>query len=442
MKTQNQDAHPGMSRRQWLRDTGTMTGGLLAAGLTSPFVLHQNAAAQTPPAAPGSTETFIPVRAITKGPKFHWFGYYDKLQFDPSCRFALGMEVDFEHRSPTADDVIKIGMIDMQDGDRWTDLGESRAWCWQQGCMLQWRPGSASEILWNDRQKGRFVCHILDVKTGSKRTVDHPIYCLSPDGKTAMTVDFERIQDVRAGYGYCGIPDRNRDNLSPDDAGIYRLDLESGKKELIISVEQIVKLGTIPNPDPYAKHYFNHLLFSPDGSRFIFLHRWRYPDGTRKTRMLTATPEGKDIAIVDDNGITSHFVWQDIRYILAESIQSHPKMTLYLFEDRTRNVSPLNPEVFDRAEHFNYLPHSDWLINDTYPRKNDRFQRVFLYHLKTKKVVPLGNFYSPPDYTGEWRCDLHTRVSPDGKSAIIDSPHGGEGRQLYLLDLNKAIEKA
>src|ERR1043165_9909736 len=55
-----------------------------------------------------------PVRAITKGPKFHWFGYYDKLQFDPTSRYVLGMEVDFEHRSPKADDVIKVGMVDLQ----------------------------------------------------------------------------------------------------------------------------------------------------------------------------------------------------------------------------------------------------------------------------------------------------------------------------------------
>lgn len=58
-----------------------------------------------------------PVRAITKGPKFHWFSYYDKLQFDPAGRYVLGMEVDIEHRSPKSDDVIKIGMVDLQDGN-------------------------------------------------------------------------------------------------------------------------------------------------------------------------------------------------------------------------------------------------------------------------------------------------------------------------------------
>src|SRR3954453_6061590 len=88
------------------------------------------------------------VRAITRGPKFHWFGYYDKLEFDPTGRYVLGMEVDFEHRSPKADDLIRIGMVDLEDKDRWIDLGRSTAWCWQQGCMLQWVPGSKSEILW------------------------------------------------------------------------------------------------------------------------------------------------------------------------------------------------------------------------------------------------------------------------------------------------------
>ena len=83
------------------------------------------------------------MRAVTRGPKHHWFAYYDKWQFDPTDRFLLGMEVDFEHRSVKADDVIKVGMIDFQDNDRWIELGETRAWCWQQGCMLQWRQRQA-----------------------------------------------------------------------------------------------------------------------------------------------------------------------------------------------------------------------------------------------------------------------------------------------------------
>src|SRR4051812_13697334 len=83
-------------------------------------------------------EKLPPVRAITKPPGFHWFGYYDKLQFDPSSRYVLGMQGSFEHRMPTAGDKVRVGMVDTGEGDRWIDLGESHSWSWHQGCMLQW----------------------------------------------------------------------------------------------------------------------------------------------------------------------------------------------------------------------------------------------------------------------------------------------------------------
>ncbi|MCB1086709.1 MAG: hypothetical protein KDM63_06665, partial [Verrucomicrobiae bacterium] len=250
-------------------------------------------------------EDFPPVRVITRGPGHHWFGYYDKLQFDPTNRFVLGMRVDFEHRSPTPDDTIEVGMVDLEDKDRWIPLGQSRAWNWQQGCMLQWLPGSESTVIWNDREQDRFVCHLLDTRTGDKRTVPHPIYSVSPDGKSAVTPDFARIGDVRPGYGYAGIPDSRAANLAPDDSGIFHIDLETGASKLIIPLSQIAALGEIPKPQPGIKHYFNHLLFNPDGTRFIALHRWRYPDGSRLTRMITAAPDGSDIRLVIPNGYAS-----------------------------------------------------------------------------------------------------------------------------------------
>ena len=78
------------------------------------------------------------------------------------------MEVAFEHRTPEPEDTIGVGMVDVVDNDRWIRLGATRAWRWQQGCMLQWVPGSKTEVIWNDREEDRFVCHILDVTTGTR----------------------------------------------------------------------------------------------------------------------------------------------------------------------------------------------------------------------------------------------------------------------------------
>ena len=379
-----------------------------------------------------------PVRTITRQPGFHWFGYYDKLQFDPAGRRVLGMEVDFEHRSPRPDDVIKVGVIDLEDDDRWTELGTSRSWGWQQGCMLQWRPGSASEVLWNDREGDRFVCHILNVDTGQRRTIPHPIYTVSPDGRTAIGLDFHRLQAVRPGYGYAGLEDPNQDELAPANAGLYAIDLDSGESQLIISLADIVQIGTIPKADPQAKHYFNHLLFNTDGSRFEFLHRWQYPDGHRLTRMLTADPDGKNIRVVDDNGLTSHFIWRDPHHILAFSEQPSHGKRFYLFDERTGEAEPVGTDVMTRDGHCTYLPGGKWILNDTYPDK-DRNQTPFLYEVATGRIVPLGHFYLPPEYKGEWRCDTHPRFSPDGRSVVIDSPHTGQGRQMHLIDISGIV---
>ena len=54
----------------------------------------------------------------------------------------------------------------------------------------------------------------------------------------------------------------------------------------------------------------------------------------------------------------------------------------------------------------------------------------------------LGHFHSPQEYSGEWRCDTHPRFSPDGKLVCIDGVHGGNGRQLYLLNISEIVGTA
>ena len=394
-------------------------------------------------------EATVPVRAITSGPKFHWFGYYDKLEFDPTQRFVLGMEVDFEHRSPEPDDVIRVGMVDLEDGDRWIELGQTRAWCWQQGCMLQWRPGSQTEVLFNDREGDRFVCHILDVATGDMTTIPHPVYTVSPDGRTAVAPDFRRVNHMRPGYGYTGLPDPYAEDLAPKESGIWLVDLHSGEAELVVTIADVARIPYARDDLSGRKHYFNHLLFNTDGTRFEFLHRWR-GEGIPSfaTRMLTAAPDGSDIHVVDDSSKTSHFIWRDPSHVLAWSWHESCGDAFYLFEDcdEPNLAEVVGLEKMPNNGHCSYLPGGEWIVNDTYPRGSQsgeppgepRAQGVYLYHVATDRRADLGRFNSAEVYQGEWRCDLHPRVSPDGTKLVIDSPCGGDGRQLYLLDISEA----
>jgi Tol biopolymer transport system component len=50
--------------------------------------------------------------------------------------------------------------------------------------------------------------------------------------------------------------------------------------------------------------------------------------------------------------------------------------------------------------------------------------------LKTKKEIRVTNTLGYDG--GAW-------FSPDGKKVVIDSPHEGNGRQMYLIDIENLI---
>jgi Tol biopolymer transport system component len=157
------------------------------------------------------------------------------------------------------------------------------------------------------------------------------------------------------------------------------------------------------------------------------------------TRLLTAGPDGQDPFVLIPTEKVSHFIWRDPRHVLAWALDTrHPDLRFYVYEDRTRKVEVVGPDVMTENGHCTYLPGNRWILNDTYPDAK-RLQHVYLYDTQTGKRFPLGDFHSPPEYTGEWRCDTHPRFSPDGRKVVIDSAHGGQGRQLYLIDVGGIV---
>ena len=381
----------------------------------------------------------VPIRAITEGPKAHWFGYYDKHQFDPTNRYVLGMETDFEGRTPEADETIRLGLIDLENDDEWKTFAETKAWSWQQGCMLQWLPGTDSKVIYNNRIGDQHISVIQDVFTGEKKELPRAIYSVSPDGKWGVGLNFARVDNTRAGYGYKGGVDKYADDLAPMEEGIYRLDFESGDFTEIVTLGQIAKMPIESNP--LGKHWFNHLLVNPDGSRFIFLHRVKWePVGGRGwfTRMFTANPDGSDINIVADTNMVSHFIWRDPKHILAWAHEPELKNRFWLYTDQSEEKEVIGEGILDRDGHCTYSPDAEWVLTDEYPNK-DRMQALMLYRPSDKKLVPLGEFYLTRDVSGEFRCDLHPRWSRDGRYVCIDSMHMGDTRQMYLLDVGDIV---
>ena len=186
-----------------------------------------------------------------------------------------------------------------------------------------------------------------------------------------------------------------------------------------------------------AEHKFNHLLFNQDASRFIFLHRWTGPKG-RETRMYTAAPDGSDLRLIDDSGITSHFMWRDPKHILALSNQKSHGMRFYLFDDTENGaVDVIGEKLMTSDGHCSYLPNKDWILNDTYPQSG--FQHVYLFHVPTQRQIFPGAFSGPGAVLGRVAMRHSSATEPRWKNDCDRCAEASSGRQLHLIDISKIV---
>ncbi len=378
------------------------------------------------------------VRAVTRGPRHHWFGYYDKTPWDVTGRHMLALEAGFMDRPPGPDDVATVGLIDTADGDAWQPIAGTTAWNWQQGTMLHWLPSAPGRlIVYNARRGGRFVAVVRDILSGEERTLPRAVYALSPDGRTALSTSFARIADTRPGYGYAGVEDPWRHHPHPDQDGIYRMDLESGDSRLIISLGRIASYRR-DDTMADARHWFNHLQVNTDGSRFGFLHRWSRPQERGwRTRLFTANPDGSEIYCVADHEMVSHYDWRDPTHVLAWARQRGVGDHYFLCTDRDEQRETVGKDVLTADGHCSYSPDRQWVLTDEYA-DSERMRILLLYRPEDGSRVEIGRFCAPPELAGEIRCDLHPRWSRDGTKVCFDSAHEST-RQVYVMDVSAVI---
>jgi hypothetical protein len=383
----------------------------------------------------------VPVRQVTFGPKFHFFGYYEKSPWDATGRYLLALEVDFIGRTPEPDDVARVCLIDLENDDKVKVVGETTAWNWQQGSMLQWL-GCAPDrdIIHNARDGGRFFSIITDIHSGEARQLPLPVYGLSRDGAWAVSANFARIHDVRPGYGYSP-PDPRKDIPCPDDEGVEWMNLRTGEHKRIATYADVAAIAHTPEMDaPGVRHWFNHLQVNNDGSRFALLHRFHRLDGRSGwyTRLLTMNPDGSDVRLLSDHEMVSHYDWRDPGHVFAWAKRDEAGSHYFDFDDATGEFRAVAPDVLTCDGHCSFSPDGRWLLTDTYPQDDHR--TLLLVKWPDGPRIDIGRFHSPPEpeFQGEFRCDLHPRWNRDGSQVCIDSAHV-DGRQMHMLDVSEIV---
>src|SRR5436190_8712418 len=242
---------------------------------------------------------------------YNGFFFYQVLQFDNTGRYLLGLRVYCPTRDVKPEDRGDVGYIDLKNGYKWTKIGETTAWNWQQGNRLQWRPRS-DEIVWNDRSDDgkKFVSRVYNFGTRTRRTLPRPIYDLSPDGSTALTHDFERMSAFK-GTEYVGIEDSFEKEFAPKQTGIWKMDMDTGKVELVLTLEKMAAIA-YPKGKPAAGHlYFFREGWNPSGTRLVTFIK---DHENQLFHAYSLTPEGTDVRYLYFN--PSHHAWLDDNHII------------------------------------------------------------------------------------------------------------------------------
>jgi len=374
------------------------------------------------------------ITRLTNGPKHHFFGYYDISPWNLAQTHHLILETDFHERAVEQDDQATVALVETATGEV-KPISQTKAFNLQQGAMLHWIDvGFGEEITHNDWEGGRLVSRAINPETGARRTINGAIAGISPTEPIAIGLNFARMRYCRKVVGYANDQYQTETLIPrPTDDGLFLLNLQSGESRLLVSISDVADILAVPELINQP-HWFNHVLFNPDGSRLMFFCLIAKPGEFRLSSLWTVNPDGSELECqISFDHKVSHYAWQDPEHIIIAT-DALGDMQFTRVVDRQKSITPFGNGLFPNDGHFGFSPDYRRIVCDTYPFNPERLARLFLYDVAGKTMTTLGEFQHPAHITGVWRCDLHPRWSPDGKMVSFDSVHEGS-RQVYVVDL-------
>jgi hypothetical protein len=365
------------------------------------------------------------------GQQSSFFGYYDKSPENQSG-FVLGHVTSLSTKeSPSTDQLVHLSVFD-QNHQIIISLPIS-AYNWQQGCRAQWLNDDVFMFNDFDSERSRYVARVYSVCQEEEIIVfDRPVQD-SFGTEYYISLDYQRLMTLRPDYGYRNLSTLHTKELHDrENDGLWRVEYGTGTSQLLVSLADACKLNPLPE-FPQAFHKFNHVMISPNGKRFIFMHRY-FLGKRRVDRLLLADAKTGSLKLLSNFGMVSHSFWVDEKMVLGYLRGPGGKDGYWLMNVDTGEFKPCLQDKLDKYGDGHPHVFGNWFVTDTYPDKA-RMQHLLLCNWKTGDVKEIGEFFHGFDFDGESRCDLHPRFSPDGKSVFFDSVFTGK-RQLYNMDLD------
>ncbi|MDE6860123.1 MAG: hypothetical protein K2J65_06905 [Duncaniella sp.] len=370
----------------------------------------------------------------------YFYGFHDCCPWSPDESKILACHNYFDLRMPLPEEKIDIGYFDFNDGKigNFHKISESTAWNYHKGCRLQWIDNE--RLIFNSSNCNKLISVIININDHSSIQIPYPIDTIYNDKSELIATSFsyERLERCMPGYGYPYTDEGFCDENIVDNTGLFIINLTTGHRELVASLEKIATISNQPKNDDCI-HFVTHSEFSLDGRYVSFLYRRIPRHGNfmkRWTQIIVFDRHTKDISVLPTQDSGSHYVWNTKNQIIASCILNGNSCHA-LIDVPSNKINIIAQESLNSDGHQSFISDTSF-VSDTYPDRR-RMAHLYKTDITTDKTTLIASVFSPKDFqTKDFHChiacDLHPRVSPSGQYVSFDSPRTGK-RGLYIMKI-------
>ena len=306
-------------------------------------------------------------------------------------------------------------------------IAQTPAFNWQMGARAIWIDDDT--VSYNDFDGEKYVCKWFSLsKNHVVKAFDKPLQDYK-GGNYYLGVNYQRLRSYAKEYAYYCLPEMTKSEYDDyEHDGIWKVDVNTGEINLLLSIAEILKFEHIDRFDK-GKHFLNHIMMSPNGSSFIFIHRY-YVNGVRYDRLMFY--DFKQLKVLMNERIQSHYCWLDDTNVFGYG-EYEGKRSFNAINVKTGVVTKHEKLTAKHPRDGHPTVYEDWIVIDDYPNLS-RMQPMIAYNYKTKEIKWLGEFYHDLKHKEYNRCDLHPRFSKDGSRIYLDTIYSGK-RELVMLNV-------
>jgi hypothetical protein len=392
----------------------------------------------------------LEIEQLTSGTKHHFFGYIGQCRTIPwnaSGRYVLGLEIDRINSLPTPEEFATVFLVDTYHDNKIIRLDKSHAWNPQQGTMFYWNPlKPETQFFFNDRdiQTGEVFTVLYDIEK-KKRLREYKFERMpignsgvAGDGSSFLALNYGRLARLRLVTGYPEALDWSKDEIAPDNDGIFIVDIKTGRKRLLISYRLLEK--ELKNRKPISNHsglFINHTLWNRESNLIYFFVRGDWDKSSKNKDNRINMPCSIN---ADGSGLTLHrqFLgghpeWAEGKILIgAASRNGRETQVLYDVDKKTIVGQLGDPRIFPDPEgDISLSPNGNWFVNG-YKKDNRNYYSILR---RSDGAFTRSEGIDKGLYSGDIRIDPAPRWNRTNDAILVPGIDNNKTRQMFVIRL-------